>query len=50
MSPMMIHKITPSVTHNLWLKRLDTENNKQSNKDLMKVPKVIDQTNEKMLL
>ena len=34
---MMIHKITPSVDYNLWLKRLVTQLNQNS----IKVPKVV---------
>ena len=32
------------------LKRLDTQLNKQINKNSIKVPKVVEQTNNKMLL
>ena len=38
---MMIHKITPSVDCNSWLKRLDTELNEPNCQNLMKVPKVV---------
>ena len=30
-SPMIIHKITPSVDYNKWLKRLDTQLNDPTN-------------------
>ena len=30
-SPMIIHKITPSVDYNQWLKRFDTQFNKSTN-------------------
>ena len=30
-SPMMIHKITPSVDYNKWLQHLDTQLNKPTN-------------------
>ena len=38
--PNMIHKITPFVDYNKWLKRLDTLLNNPSNKNLVKVLKV----------
>ena len=47
---MMTHKITPSVDYNLWLKRLDTQLNEPTNKDSIKVPKVINPTNKETLL
>ena len=39
-SPMLIHKVTPSVDYNWWLKRLDTQLNKPVNQNLIKVPKL----------
>ena len=36
---MMIHKIIPSVDYNLWLKRLDTQLNKPTYQNSLKVPK-----------
>ena len=48
---MMIHKITPSVDKNKWLKRLNTQLNETTNHDLFtKVPKVVKPTNKKTLL
>ena len=46
----MIYKITPFVDYNKWLKRLDTQPNKGTNKNSVKVPKVVDTTNKKTLL
>ena len=48
-SPMMIHKITPSVDYNKWFKRLDTQSNKPTNQNSIKVPKVVRLTNKKTL-
>ena len=45
-SPMMIHKITPSVDLKKWLKRLDTQLN---NKNLIEFPNVIKWTNLKTI-
>ena len=45
---MLINKITPSITE-LWLKRLDTQLNKPTNQNLLKVPKVVRSTNKKTL-
>ena len=39
--PMMIHKITPSLDYNLWFKCLDTQLNNPTNKNSVKVPKVV---------
>ena len=39
---MMIHKITISVDYNQWLKRLDTQNNEQTNQN-PKSPKLLGQ-------
>ena len=36
----MIHKFTPYVDYNQWLKRLDTQLNEQTNTNIIKVPKV----------
>ena len=37
--PNDIHKIIPSVDYNLWLKRLNTELNKPTNQNSIKLPK-----------
>ena len=37
----MIHKITPSVDENWWLKRLDTELDETTNQNSMKVLKIV---------
>ena len=42
-------KITPSVDYTLWLKRLDTQHNDPTNKNLIKVLKVVKPTNKKTL-
>ena len=47
---MLIHKITPSVYYNEWLKRLNIQLNKQTNQNSLKVPKVFIPTNKKKLL
>ena len=39
-----------SVDYNKWLKRLDTQPYKLTNKNSLKVPKVVQPTNKKMLL
>ena len=44
---MLIHKITPSVDLNLWLKRLHTHLNKPTNQNPLKVLKIVKPTNEK---
>ncbi len=49
-SPLMTHKITPSVDLNQWLERLNTQLNKPTNQNLVKVPKVVELTNKKMIL
>ena len=36
---MMIHKIIPTVDYNCWLKHLNTQLNKPTNKNLTKVRK-----------
>ncbi len=46
---MIIHKITPSVDYNLWLKRFDTQHNEPTNQ-ISKVSKVIKPMNKKTLL
>ena len=46
----MIHKIIPFVDYNSLLKRLDTQLNEPTNKNLIKVPRVEKPTNKKMLL
>ena len=43
-SPIVINKIKPFVDYNQWLKRLDTQLNKPTNKKLLKVPKVVKTT------
>ena len=48
--PMMIHKITPTVDYNLWLKRLDTQLNEPSNQNSINVPKFVKPMNKKTLL
>ena len=47
---MMIHKITPSLDYNQWLKRLDTKLNKPTPQNSIKVPKVYKAKNKKALL
>ena len=47
---MLIHKITPSVDYNYWLKRLDTQLNKTTNQNSLEVPKVVMPKNKKTLL
>ena len=49
-SPMIIYKITPSVDYKWWSKRLDTQHKKQTNQNLIKVPKVVAPKNKKTLL
>ena len=49
-SPIVIHKITPSVDYYYWLKRLDTKLNDPTNKHSMEVPKVAKPMNKKTLL
>ena len=44
---MMIHKITPTVDYNWWFKHLDTQLNKTTNRNSIKVPKVINPMNNK---
>ena len=43
-------QITHPVDYNLWLKRLDTKINEQTNQNSMKVPKVINPLKKKKLL
>ena len=38
--PMMIHKITPSLDYNQWLKRMDIQLNELTNQNLLKSPKL----------
>ena len=38
---MLIHKITPYVDYIKWLKRMDTQFNKPTNQNSLKVPKVM---------
>ena len=46
---MIIHKITPSVDYYKWLKRLNTQLNKPTNKNSFKVSKVFKLMNKKTL-
>ena len=48
--PMMVHKNTPSVYYNKWLKHLDTQLNGSTNQNSIKVPKVVEPMNMKTLL
>ncbi len=41
---MVMHKMSPSVDYNQWLKRLDTNINEPTNHNVTKVIKVIKQT------
>ncbi len=41
-SPIMVHKIFPTVDYNYWLKRLDTKLNEPTNQNLTKVTKVVE--------
>ena len=49
-SPMMIHKITPSIEYNLWLKLLDNQLNEPTYQNSLKASKVVKPTNNKRLL
>ena len=49
-SPMMIHKINPSVDYNYWSKRLDTQLIELINQNSKIVLKVIELKNKKKLL
>ena len=40
---MMIHKITPSVALDQWLKRFNTELNKPTNQNSLMFPKLLSQ-------
>ena len=46
---MLIHKITPPIEYNYWLKRLDTKFNEQTIQNQKKVPELAEQTNKKTL-
>ena len=46
---MLKHKINPSIDCNYWLKRMDTQFDKTTNQNLLKVPKVVKPTNKKTL-
>ena len=46
----MTHKNTPSVDYNERLKSLNSQLNKPTNQNLVRVPKVVKQTNKKTLL
>ena len=48
--PMMMHKSTPSLDYNYWLKRLDIKLNETTNQNSMKVPKVVKLMNDKSLI
>ena len=45
--PNVHTQITPSVDYNQWLKGLDTQLNKPTNQNPLKVPKVVKSTNKK---
>ena len=45
-----LHKITPSVDYNSWLKCLDTQLNESTNQNSLKVPKVVSPMNEKNVI
>ena len=47
MSPMMIHKIIPSVDYSWWLKRLDIQLNEPTKQSSIKVLKFLNQLNKK---
>ena len=47
---MMIHKITPSVDYNLWLKRMDNYLSETTNHISIKVPEIVKQTNNETLI
>ena len=45
---MIIHKVTPSVENNLWLKRPNIQLNELINQNLIKkTPKIVETTNKK---
>ena len=46
---MMTNKIPTYLDYNYWLKRLDIQLNKSSNKNSLKVLKVVNPTNRKTL-
>ena len=46
----MINKITPSIDHNQWLKRLDTQLNKPTNQNSKESPKFLKQRIRKRYL
>ena len=43
-----MHKSTPFVDYNQWLKRLNNQLNKLTNQNLLKVPKYVKPTNKKL--
>ena len=47
---MCILRMMSIVDYNEWLKRWNTELNKPTNKNFMKVPKVVKPTNKKVFL
>ena len=44
---MILHKITPFVDYNQWVKRLNTQLNEPTNNNLKEVPKAFKPTNKK---
>ena len=47
---MMIHKTTPSVDYNQWLKRLDNQLNEPTKQKSIKVPKVVKPLNRNIII
>ena len=45
-SPTKINKTTPSVDQNCWLKSIDTNSLKPTNKNLIKVSNIFEPTNK----
>ena len=48
--PNVDTQITSSVNYNYWLKHLNTQFNEPTNKNPLKVPKVVKPTNKETLL
>ena len=48
--PNMIHKNTPSVDYNKWLKHKDTQLNEPTNQNPIKVLKIVKPTNKKTVV
>ena len=44
---MKIHKFTPYLDYNWWLKRLDTKLDESTNQNSLKVPEFVKSTNKK---